>query len=109
MTSIIDYTLIGKRIKQARNIRTITQEQIAGDLSLSTFYISKIENGKCTPTLETLALIADYLSLDLAYLITGVSKLEKQYYDNQLNEITSKATSKQLELIIRVAKAILNE
>lgn len=109
MTSIIDYTLIGKRIKQARNIRTITQEQIAGDLSLSTFYISKIENGKCTPTLETLALIADYLSLDLAYLITGVSKLEKQYYDNQLNEIASKATGKQLELIIRVAKAILNE
>ena len=45
-------------------------------------------------------MLANHLNLDLAYLITGVSKLERDYYDNQLIEITSKATSKQLELII---------
>lgn len=109
MTSIIDYTLIGKRIKQARNHRKITQEQIAGDLSLSTFYISKIENGKCTPTLETLALIANYLEMDLSYLITGTSKLEDTYYINKLSQITSRASKKQLDLIIRLAKAVLDE
>lgn len=107
--SMIDYAQIGKRIKKARIENGITQEQLANDLSLSTFYISKIENGKSAPTLETLALLANRLDLDLAYIITGVSKLEREYYDNQLIEITSKATSKQLELIIRVAKAILNE
>lgn len=109
MTSIIDYSLIGKRIKQTRNNRKITQEQIAGDLSLSTFYISKIENGKCTPTLETLALIANYLKMDLSYLITGTSKLEDEYYINQLSQITSKASKKQLDLIIRLAKTVLDE
>lgn len=107
--SMIDYAQIGKRIKKARVEKGFTQEQLANDLSLSTFYISKIENGKSAPTMETLAMIADHLDIELAYLITGVSKLEKQYYDNQLIEITSKATNKQLELIIRVAKAILNE
>lgn len=109
MTSIIDYTLIGKRIKQYRNNKKLTQEQMANDLSLSTFYISKIENGKSTPTLETLALISNYLGLDLAYLITGTSKLENEYYINKLNQITSKATNKQLDLIIRLAKAVLDE
>lgn len=107
--SMIDYIMIGKRVKKARAKKGITQERLANDLSLSTFYINKIENGRCTPTLETLAMLANHLNLDLAYLITGVSKLEREYYDNQLIEITSKATSKQLELIIRVAKAILNE
>ncbi len=109
MTSIIDYALIGKRIKKFRNNKKITQEQIAGDLSLSTFYISKIENGKCTPTLETLALIANYLEMDLSYLITGTSKLEDEYYINQLSQITSRASKKQLDLIIRLAKAVLDE
>lgn len=109
MNSIIDYALIGIRIKKVRNEKKITQEQIAGDLSLSTFYISKIENGKCTPTLETLALISNYLEMDLSYLITGTSKLEDEYYINQLSQITSKASKKQLDLIIRLAKAVLDE
>lgn len=109
MTSIIDYALIGKRIKHTRNNRKITQEQMSGDLSLSTFYISKIENGKCTATLETLALIANYLEMDLSYLITGTSKLENDYYINQLSQITSRASKKQLDLIIRLAKAVLDE
>lgn len=109
MTSIIDYKLIGNRIKHSRNEKKITQEQLASDLTLSTFYISKIENGKCTPTLETLALIANYLEIDLAYLITGTSKLESEYYINKLNKIASRANNKQLDLIIRLAKAVLDE
>ncbi|WP_273401718.1 helix-turn-helix domain-containing protein [Traorella massiliensis] len=109
INNIIDYKLIGKRIKQKRNEKRITQEQLASDLSLSTFYISKIENGKSTPTLETLAEIAKYLELDLAYLITGTSKLENEYYLKQISEILSKATNKQLDLIIRLSKAVLEE
>lgn len=109
INSIIDYCMIGIRIKQKRNEKNITQEQLAGDLSLSTFYISKIENGKCTPTLETLALIANYLEMDLSYLITGTSKLEDSYYINQLSQIVSRASKKQLNLIIRLAKAVLDE
>lgn len=109
MNSIIDYALIGIRIKKVRNKKKITQEQMSEDLSLSTFYISKIENGKCTPTLETLALIANYLEMDLSYLITGTSKLEDEYYINQLSQITSRASKKQLDLIIRLAKTVLDE
>lgn len=109
ITSIIDYSLIGNRIKQCRNDKKITQEHLANELSLSTFYISKIENGKCTPTLETLALIANYLEMDLSYLITGTSKIEDNYYTNQINQIISKASKKQLDLIIKLAKAVLDE
>lgn len=109
INSVIDYSLIGKRIKNNRSRKKITQEQLANDLSLSTFYISKIENGKCTPTLETLALIANYLEMDLSYLITGTSKLEDSYYINQLSQIVSRASKKQLDLIIRLAKAVLDE
>ena len=109
MTSIIDYKLIGERIKTCRNKQKITQEQLASDLSFSTFYISKIENGKASPTLDTLALIAEYFQMDLAFLISGSSKLDRTYHLDKLDSIVAKASNKQLNLIIKLAKVILEE
>lgn len=109
INSTVDYAMIGKRIKNKRTELKITQEQMAGELDLSTFYISKIENGKSCPTLDTLSIIANYLSLDLAFLITGTSTLEKNYYLKQLDELCSKASNKQLNLIIKLSKVIIEE
>ena len=109
LNSTIDYKLIGNRIKKKRKELNLTQEQLANDLNLTTFYISKIENGKATATLDTLALIAYHLHLDLAYLITGTSTFEEKYYIDKLNDVCSKATKKQLDLIIKLSKAVLDD
>lgn len=109
INSTIDYTKIGKRIKNKRMELKITQEQMADELSLSTFYISKIENGKATATLDTLAYISQYLKLDLSYVISGTSTIEDSYYIDELNEICKKADKKQLNLIIKLAKTVLEE
>lgn len=109
MKTIIDYKMIGNRIKKKRNELKLTQEQLANELNLSVVYISKIENGKATATLETLTVIAHHLQLDLSYLITGTSTLEKSYYMNELDELCSNASNKQLHLIIKLAKAVLDE
>lgn len=109
VNSTIDYKLIGERIKKRRTELKITQEQLASDLNLSTFYISKIENGKATATLDTLSVIAYHLEMDLAFMITGTSTLEKNYYISQLDTICSKANNKQLNLIIKLAKAVLDD
>lgn len=109
INSTINYAKIGKRIKNKRMELKITQEQMASDLDLSTYYISKIENGKATATLDTLAYISQYLKLDLSYVISGTSTLEDNYYIDELNQICSKANKKQLSLIIRLAKAVLDE
>ena len=64
LNSTVDYNLIGNRIRKKRRELNLTQEQLANDLNLTTFYISKIENGKATATLETLSLIAHHLQFD---------------------------------------------
>lgn len=107
--SIIDYALIGKRIKERRSDLKLTQERLAQELNISTFYLSKIENGKATPTLETLAFIACRLQLDLSFLLTGTSTLEENYYIKELNAICSKATKEQLHLIAKIAKVIIEK
>lgn len=108
INSMIDYKKIGTRIKKKRTELHLTQEQLANELNITTFYISKIENGKATATLETLALIAHHLDIDLSYLIAGTSTLDKKYYIDELNDICSKASNKQLALIIKLAKVVLD-
>ena len=49
----IDYTMIGKRLKESRMAAKLTQEKVAEAADITTVYLSKIENGKVTPTLDT--------------------------------------------------------
>ena len=49
---MIDYELIGSRLKEARRTAGLTQEELAEQVFLSTVYLSLIENGKVFPTLE---------------------------------------------------------
>lgn len=107
--STIDYAIIGKRIKDKRKQLHITQEKMAADVHLSSFYLSRIERGSASSTLDTLSILANYLDLDIGFLISGTSTLEKNYYLKQLDEICAKATNKQLDLITKIAKTIIDE
>jgi len=57
--------LIGSRIKTLRQVRGISQEELAEKTSLNTKYISSIERGKANPTLDTFIKIADALKLGI--------------------------------------------
>lgn len=107
--STIDYGLIGERIRNKRKELCLTQEQLAQELNLTSVYLSKIENGKVSATLETLAFIAYRLEIDLSFLISGTSTIEKKYYIIELNEICSRASKEQLHLISKIAKTIIED
>ena len=49
---MIDYCIIGKRIKKARKNLGLTQENLAEKISVSTNYLSKIDGGHEKPNLE---------------------------------------------------------
>lgn len=108
MKESINFKLIGSRIKEKRIQLHITQQQMADDLSISKFYISKIEHGKVKATLETLAEISNYLEIDLSFLITGTSPLNANYGTDDLYTLFNQADSKQKEKILAIIKTILN-
>lgn len=107
--SIIDYKLIGSRIKNKRLEQKLTQEQVSQAANITSYYLSKIENGKTSSTLETLAILAKVLNTDISYIVSGSSKLDLTYVDQRLTDITKSATEAQLQLIIKISKAILEE
>ena len=67
----IDYSVIGRRIKQGRIAAGLTQEQTAEAADITAIYLSKIENGRVEPTLNTLGEICAVLNLDIGVVLSG--------------------------------------
>ena len=60
--------LLGARIKEIRKRRGITQDQLAERVDLATRYISLIEVGRSSPSLEAIENIARVLEVELKEL-----------------------------------------
>lgn len=73
----VDYTFdsssLGKRIKELREARGITQEQLAEILSVGTNMVSCYERGVHVPSNKIVALMCSYFGVTSDYLLYGVS------------------------------------
>jgi transcriptional regulator with XRE-family HTH domain len=56
---------LGQRVRILRRRRDLTQEQLAEATHLSANYISGIERGLYSPSLTTLAVLADALGVEI--------------------------------------------
>ena len=61
---------IGKRIRQARQARGMTLEQLGGG-ELSRSFLSLVERGRSRISLRALAIVANRLELPIRYFIEG--------------------------------------
>jgi len=67
---------VGRRIHQLRSESHITQRELGEVTGLAVSYLSRVENGRLTPTLPTLTKIAGALSVPLATLFDAKATLE---------------------------------
>lgn len=58
---------IGSRLKMLRKQRELTLNEIARQVQLSPSLLSRIENARTMPSIQTLQLIADTLKMDIGY------------------------------------------
>ena len=61
--------LFAKRLRQFREERDLTQEDVAKALDLSVYTISKYELGKAEPYMSTLKKLAEYYHVKPGYFI----------------------------------------
>lgn len=57
---------LGVKIKDLRQLRNLTQEELADRCELTKSYISQLENDKTSPSLETLSIILEVLGTNLS-------------------------------------------
>ena len=68
----MDWSLVGKRIREARITAGMTQEDLAAKLDMSPTHISVLERGIKPPKLENFIRIANVLSVSSDYLLQDV-------------------------------------
>ena len=102
----------GMRIKHFRNLKKLSQEQLAEKLGVSQEHLARIETGNKIPSLELFVSIANMLETSADHLLSDSlivlrSEDEKEYYT-----IFSDCTNDEREMLLRMLKflkALLSE
>ena len=84
---MIDYAVIGKRIQLSRQNKGITQEKLAERAGISVVYLSKIENGRVYPTLETLSNLCTELDTELSAILSNKEVARKYNANDRVLEL----------------------
>ena len=58
-------TILGERLRAARNKANLTQEQLAQVTGINQANISRLENGTANPSLRTLKRLAEGMGMEL--------------------------------------------
>lgn len=69
--AILNFKIIGQKIKERRQYLGITQESVANQLDVNPSHISNIECGRANPSLTALVMIANILECSVDYFIGG--------------------------------------
>ena len=65
--------LVGARIRALRTDRGLTLSQVGASAGLNVGYLSQVETDKASPSLETLAALADTLDVPITWLLVDVA------------------------------------
>lgn len=100
---------IGTRIKEAREAKGLTQEQLAEMVGLSSTHISVIERGVKTPKLETFIEIANALDVTSDSLLLDVLNNSLQITTTELSEQIKRLPPKEQRKILRAVRVLVEE
>ena len=103
----IDYKIIGRRIKEARIKKGISQERLSEIMDVSVVFVSRVERGNAL-SLKRLVQFSKILEVPLEYLISGTIPEEKNYLDKELYETLINCTPTKQRLIYNIAQIVSN-
>ena len=95
---------IGKRIKELRRAKDITQEEFAEYLGVSYQSVSRWENGVCYPDMELLPIMADFFSVTVDSLMGVDDAIEKEKVNRYLEEFQNAIIKGDVSDCIEIAR-----
>ena len=105
----VDFSIIGKRIKQIRKKKGLTQDQLSEKMGVSIAYLSKVETGKIHINLERLSQICNFLEVTEGEILNGVASHSERYLGSEFNELLRKCSPQEQKLIYRIVQVILEK
>jgi len=101
----MDKISLGRKIKEGRIIKGLTQAQLAEAVSLHEKHISRIESGKYMPTLENIVKI--FKTLDIEFKMSNLDlkiPVENNIIKTEFLKFINNSTNKELEFYLGLLK-----
>ena len=106
MVTVVNYRLIGKRIKEVRHQQKMTQATLADMTDLSISYISHIETAGKHASLDSLIRIADSLGVTVDELLNGNQLHNPTEYQTDIDLLMADCTGYEKRFIFEIIRAI---
>ena len=103
---MVDYKLIGSRIKEIRIKEQLTQDYVSEQAGITTVYLSKIENGKVRPTIDTLSAICDVINCDLGTILLNVASESNNYQSETVVKLFHSCSSDVKPIAIKLLEQL---
>ncbi|WP_033165302.1 helix-turn-helix transcriptional regulator [Clostridium sp. KNHs205] len=101
----VNFIIIGRRVREIRLQKQISQEILAEWIEMSVTYISHIETAKKRASLETLVKIANALGTTVDQLLSGNQENDQEEYKEELVQLLEDCTSYEKRVIYEIAAA----
>lgn len=101
----INFKLIGRRVKESRIQKQMSQAELAERIDMSVSYISHIETAKKQASLESLVRIANVLGITVDHMLSGNQANDPSEYWADLVGIIEDCTSYEKRIIYEIALA----
>lgn len=116
----VSYKVIGRHIREARQLKDLTQEDLADKLGMSSTHLGKLERGERNINLERLGQISLLLEVPLETLVAGAvteniaaeTNLPSQNnaaFLQSMEQLTKGCSAKSLNLMLRLCREVVRE
>lgn len=102
----LDFALIGKRIKEVRCEKHLTQDFLANATNVNVSHISNIETNKVKVSLTLLVGICNALGITLDYLLENEYSNPTSVIEKELLNTIKDMDNTKLETLLRIAKVL---
>jgi len=99
--------LLGARIKELRNGRGLSQDQLAEKLNIDTKHLSRLETGANAPTIDRLEMIADALDVEVCSLFEYGHLDNRNEQSAGIEDMLKKLDDNDLKVVYRVVRSLV--
>lgn len=104
----MDYSLLGKRIREERLRLNLTQEKLAEDINISTAYLGQIERGERQVTLDKLIPLSNRLGVTIDFLLTDYVAPSTDISLDVIYQLFADRTTTEKEMAINMLKLLFS-
>ena len=104
---MLDNATFGKRIREARHQRKMTQEQLAEKADIGLYYLGEVERGVKTPSLKVFVAIADALNVSTDSLLRDSVSTGNVYVNNEITKRLDRLTPTQRAGAVEILDAYI--